>query len=297
MRRLAARHPPTVVMATVSRPYGGGYPAYVPDRRPEGGAIGQILAVLRPHIKLVAALTVLSGAVAAYLVAREVPHYRARAVLQLNDTHNLLPKEFGAPQQEQTSSQQNVDPVLSAMMVLQGRGVLGEVVDSESALRGPVRVRSSRDDAIDSIGARLRPIARNGTNGMDVEFVSTDSAAAVRIINSIVNTYQSVDARMARQEANLRRTFLKEQVQSTDSLLAKAQANLSNFRSSKQLYSSRDALVAQQMNMAQLDVRRGDLDADRRTYQTLLNRLNQSNGSVGVDLQALVSSPGAASIR
>lgn len=335
---------------------------YQQEPRAERAALRRVLEVLRPHVVLIAVLTLLTAGITAYLVTTEVPRYRARAVVQLVDARDLLPKEFGSRASEQPA-EQRVDPVLSQLMVLQGRGVLGEVVDREGlrlttgrsdglsrsrladvqvalppavggvlhlafgaeqvaarieqpgspegraeygaplvlpGLRFTVPARPAvpqatlalvpREDAVDSVAKTLRAVPREGTNGVEVEFTSPDSAAAVRVVNAVVDVFQNVDARTARQQAQLRRVFLEKQLLATDSLVNRAQSRLTEFQRRGQVYSSRDELIAQQTGMLQLETRREELEADRRTYQMLLNSLNESRRADGGELQALVSS-------
>lgn len=319
---------------------------YQQETRASGAALQRVLEVLRHHIWLIAGLTLLTAGITAYIVSQEVPKYRARAVVQLVEARDLLPKDAETRASDRAADQR-VDPVLSQLMVLQGRGVLGDVVDSVglrltsrsdklsrssladaqvalpplatdvigltfgtdvTARAGEQQVHAAygmpmvlggvqftvparpdvkqatlavipREDAIDSVARALRATPKEGTNGVDVEFISGDSASAVRVVNSVVNVFQQVDAGTARQAAKVRRAFLEEQLRATDSLLAGAQGRLTQFQTKAQVYSSPNQIVAQQNNMLQLDTRRGELDADRHTYETLLNSLNRPGRS------------------
>ncbi|MGI8508436.1 MAG: polysaccharide biosynthesis tyrosine autokinase [Gemmatimonadaceae bacterium] len=325
-------------------------PYRTPDQqssRVDGASLQRMFEVLRHHAGIIAALTLLTAGITAYLLSREVPKYRANAVVQLVAARDLLPKDADTRASDRAADPR-VDPVLSQLMVLQGRGVLGEVVDTAGlrltlrsgklsssdltnvqvalpplatdvvrlafgsevtartgqqeaqasygapvALGGvqftvptrPADVKQAtlvvvpREDAIDSVAKALRATPKEGTNGVEVEFTSGDSASAVRVVNAVVNTFQQVDARTSRQAAKIRRAFLEEQLRATDSLLASAQGRLTQFQSKAQVYSSHDQIVAQQNNMLQLDTRRGELEADRHTYQTLLNGLNRPGRS------------------
>ena len=315
----------------------------------------RVLAALRPHLALIALFTLVTVGVTAFLVSREVPTYRARALVQVVDSRNVLPKELGGAVADQASGDQRSDPVLSQIVVLQGRGVLGEAVDKEGlrlvsrqanfpqsrladvqvtlpadardvvrltfgssdvvAQRGAQTARAAygapvvldgvrfvvpsrpaaptatltvlpREDAIDSVGHALRAAPREGTNGVDVEFVSSDSVAAVRVTNGVVDAFQRVDARTAQQDARRRHIFLAGQLVDVEKLLAAAQGQLTAFRQRAQVYDSRDQLVAEQANLLQLDTQREQIEADRRTYQTLLDALTRAPRG---DLQALVS--------
>ncbi|HEY0776537.1 MAG TPA: polysaccharide biosynthesis tyrosine autokinase [Gemmatirosa sp.] len=339
-------------------------PSYATAAREAAGDrlnLRRVLAALRPHAALVAVFTLLTVGVTAFLISREVPTYRARALVQVVDPRNVLPKELGGTVTEQATGDQRSDPVLSQLVVLQGRGVLGEAVDRDGlrlvsrqagfprsrltdvqvtlpaevrdvvrlsfgptgvlAERGAESARATygapvvlgglrfvvpsrpavstaalavlpREDAIDSVGHALRASPREGTNGVDVEFTSSDSVAAVRVTNGVVDAFQRVDARTAQQDARRRHIFLAEQLVDVEKLLATAQGQLTSFRQRAQVYDSRDQLVAEQANLLQLDTQREQLEADRRTYQTLLDALTRAPRGGG-DLQALVSAGAA----
>lgn len=333
-------------------------PSYGTGGREAAGdrlTLRRVLAALRPHVLLITVLTLLTAGATTFLVSREVPGYRARALVQVVDSRNVLPKSLGGQVAEQSGTDQRSDPVLSQLVVLQGRGVLGEAVDRDGlrlvsrsdfprshladvqvtipadardavrlafgtrevlAQRGaesahaaygapivldgirfvvPERPTVShailgvipREDAIDSVGRALRASPREGTNGVDVEFTSPDSSAAVQVTNAIVDAFQRVDARTAQQDARRRHIFLAGQLIGVDSLLSRAQGQLTDFRRRNQVYDSRDQLIAEQANVMQLGTQREQLEADRRTYQTLLDELTRS--PKGGDLQSLVS--------
>lgn len=154
----------------------------------------------------------------------------------------------------------------------------------------------SRDEAIDRVLRHLRVAPRAQTNVVDVTYAADRPAVAERVVNLIGRTFQMMDARNAHEQSRRRRLFLDEQLRRTDSMLAQAQLALSAFRSRQEVYSSRDKLAAQQSEIAALSVRRGELEAQRDAYQTLLSKL-QSPLPVEHDqaLRALVSTPGVAS--
>ena len=323
----------------------------------------EVLGVLRRSVWLIVAGGVLGVGATIGLLSIETPMYRANALIRLTDARGALAGPIGIAPQRQVAS--NVDPVLSEIMVLRGRGVLGTVVEREglrltdpehgaapawlsearvdlppestrqvhlsfgperwtlavgeavaataygssAAMDGlemtvsarPEREEAllavvSRDVAIDRLLEDLTVRARRGTDGIDVSVVSPDPAAAERVVNAVVHVYQEVNARTNQQRATRRRMFLEDQLQSTDSRLIGAQAALSDFRSRKQVYSSREKLAAQQSAVLEIDMRRKELDADRRTYRSLLDGL-ESRRLAGEepDLASLVALPGIAS--
>jgi tyrosine-protein kinase Etk/Wzc len=153
----------------------------------------------------------------------------------------------------------------------------------------------SREDAIDWLFEDLRAAPRENTDGIDVEFTSTDPEIAKRVVNTAAQLFQSANARAAQQQAVRRRTFLEQQLRETDAEMAQAQARLSGFRSREQVYSSRERLSAQQEAMTQVEMRREELDSERRIFQSLLNQLEGGRGAITADgVRALMSAPGVA---
>lgn len=323
----------------------------------------EVLGVLRRNVWLILLGGLLGVAATLGLLSVETPLYRANALIRLTDARGALAGPIGVAPQRQVAT--NVDPVLSEIMVLQGRGVLGTVVEREglrlthpesgstpvwvSDVRVDLPPESRRqvrfrfgperwtmgvgeavadasygasasvggltvtvtarpepdeallavvgsDAAVDRLLENLTVRARRGTDGIDVSVVSPDPAAAERIVNAVIHVYQEVNARTNQQRATRRRLFLEEQLQSTDSRLIDAQAALSDFRSRQQVYSSREKLAAQQSAVLEIDMRRKELDADRRTYRSLLDGLEARRAEgEAPDLASLVALPGVAS--
>jgi len=137
-------------------------------------------------------------------------------------------------------------------------------------------VLSPREATIDRVNARLRVSPRDETDVLEVAFDDPVPAVAQRVVNMLVTTYQNADVQQAQAEARRRRIFLSEQLREMDSQLAQSEQALASFRSRQQVFSSRDKLQAQQTSLMALDIRRGELNADRRIYETLLQRLQDS---------------------
>jgi len=148
----------------------------------------------------------------------------------------------------------------------------------------------SREAAIDELLMELRVDPRPQTDIVDVSYTAHRPWVAQRVVNTLVTTFQRVNAQSAQNQSRRRHVFLFDQLQQTDSMLAGAQLALSSFRSHRQVSSSREKLTAQQKDLMALEMRIEELDADRRMYGTLLSRVEQSSASADA-LQALVSSP------
>ena len=129
---------------------------------------------------------------------------------------------------------------------------------------------------------------RTDTDVIDIAYTAGDPATAQRIVNATVQAFQSINVKWARERSRRRREFLAEQVAQTDSMLARAQAELANFRSRQQLASSADKLKAEQGTQIQLETRMAELDADRRTFNSLQQQLKSPDEALrGQAIRAL----------
>jgi len=260
--------------------------------------------MLRRNWWLVLLGALLGGSIAGYKVATEVTQYRAAAVIRLADTREALTSGLAGPSMQGTLGR-GVDPLLSQIQVLMSDRVAGAVVDSLSLRLRVARAPSadstalvvhSRDQAIANVLAGLSARPRQGTDVVDVTYVGTDAALARDLVNTAIITFQAENARASQQQSRRRRIFLEEQLATNDSILAHVQEALIQFRSREQVYSSRDRFAAEQTGLMGLEVRREELDADRRMYSSLLETLMQApEAARGRRLRTLVSAPGMAS--
>jgi len=131
----------------------------------------------------------------------------------------------------------------------------------------------SRERAIDVVLEQLRAKPRQVTNIVDISFVADRPALAAEVVNAAVYAFQAANAEAAQQQSRRRRIFLEEQLAGTSAQLEEAQQALASFRSNTQLFSSREKMAAQQKELMALDIRREELAADVKTYQTLLARV------------------------
>lgn len=139
-------------------------------------------------------------------------------------------------------------------------------------------------------GLRARP--EEGTDVVTVDYTSTDPELAMLVVNATVEAFRERNIQAARQLSRRRVAFLEEQMSVYDSLLVDAQETLSDFRSRERVFSSAEWFSAQQTGLMELDIRREELDADRRMYSSMLGDLqNVDPGELGDRLQSLVASP------
>jgi succinoglycan biosynthesis transport protein ExoP len=142
-------------------------------------------------------------------------------------------------------------------------------------------------------GLSVRP--RMQTNVVDVSYESPRAALAQAVVNTLVQSYQTLDAQGAQQQSRRRRQFLEEQLSRTDSLMKQAQSAMSRFRQREQVFSSREKLAGQQAELTALDARHGTLKAERGMYATLLSQLQSGDSTTRREgLQAMVSTPAVA---
>jgi capsular exopolysaccharide synthesis family protein len=174
-------------------------------------------------------------------------------------------------------------------------GVVQFVVRTRPAVETVALGIRSREAAIDGLLVGLLVTRRELTDVIDVGFIAEDPRTAQRIVNSTVQAFQTLNVQWARERSRRRGEFLAQQLAQTDSTLERAQAALSSFRSRQQLASSRDKLQAEQSALLTLDARREELDADRRTFGTLLERLKANDEASREEaLRALATSPAMA---
>ena len=152
----------------------------------------------------------------------------------------------------------------------------------------------SAEAAASGFRGGLEVVPRPSTDIIDVHFTSSDPALARLVAGRLVEIFQRIDAEMAQQVSRARREFLQAQLSQIEEDLGKTRKALSDFRVNARAYSSRDRFVSEQAGMSALQVRRAELDGERRLYNTLLARLsNPAEGGEGIT--ALLSSPGLTS--
>jgi capsular exopolysaccharide synthesis family protein len=96
----------------------------------DGTRLKDLLQVLRRDWRLIAVVTIAIFGVAAYLAFSTVPMYQAHAVIRLADSRRAFTGGFD-DYSIQAPLGRTTNPITSELEVLQGRAVLGEVVDRE----------------------------------------------------------------------------------------------------------------------------------------------------------------------
>ena len=221
--------------------------------------------VLPRHLAVISAATVLSIAVSAWLGAREPGAHRATAVVRLGASEAPIATR--------------VDPVLSEIVVLTSRTVIGNAIDREG-LRlvsgsSDTPAGASREHAIDYVLEHLDATPLPSESEIRVDFTSADSSMAPRTVNAIVRMYEEASAEAAQREARRRLEFLERELRATDSLLPIAR-------------SERENVLAREAEMASSEERLSSL----RLSEALLSRsLSASPAGSAVDSGVLMSVP------
>jgi capsular exopolysaccharide synthesis family protein len=127
------------------------------------------------------------------------------------------------------------------------------------------------DAAIGTVTRRLLVRPRENTDVIDISFSASDPERARQVANAVAQVFQAGDARAARQDARRRREFIETQLQFNDSLLAEARAGLAAFRARAPSVAGGPAATVG------LEVRREELEIERRQYAGLLGQLRDTN--------------------
>ena len=152
----------------------------------------------------------------------------------------------------------------------------------------------SKPAAVAMLRQSFKATPRPKTDVIDLQYTSPSPLLSQRVANAIAETFQEFNAQSAQQASRRRRIFLDEQLRQTDAMLQSAMQNYSAYRAGQQVFSSREKASAQQMGIVDVDIRRADLAAQKRTYESLLAQSQRSAAGADAGLRALVSSPGIA---
>lgn len=152
----------------------------------------------------------------------------------------------------------------------------------------------SRDKAIETLLGGFKASSRQKTDIIDLSFTAYDPAYSQRMVNAMALTFQAHNATSAQQASRRRRVFLEEQMRKTDAMLRNAQTVYSGFRSTQQVFSSAEKASTQQAGIATVEMERAKLEAERRTYEALLQQAQRQAQGEDAALRSLVASPGIA---
>ena len=174
------------------------------------------------------------------------------------------------------------------------RGIRFAVLHRPDASTARLRVLS-REAAITRLLARLRVKPRLNTDIVDVTYSAPDPNVAQHVLNQVVDIFKSASAEDAQQQSTRRREFLESQLKVNDSLLADARQAVTAFRQRAGTYGSREALAREQAGLAGVELQRQQLEAERRTDESLLAALRDRDSTVSRKaLQTALATPGVA---
>jgi polysaccharide biosynthesis transport protein len=154
----------------------------------------------------------------------------------------------------------------------------------------------SREVATTLLRGRIDARPRELTNFLDISFTAFDPTLAQRVADATALNFQLLNATSAQQASRRRALFVQEQLHSTDSLLMTAQMQLSNFRKSVNTFSPQERFRSTQEGLANLRLRREELDQEKRVYDQMYQALSRGTGNqVSDQIAAMAASPQVAS--
>jgi succinoglycan biosynthesis transport protein ExoP len=153
-----------------------------------------------------------------------------------------------------------------------------------------------RELAIDRVLANLQVVRREGTDVVDVSYLSPNPFAAQSVANGIVVTFQAQGVEAAREQSRIRREFVGNQLSVTDSILRESQADLASFRSSESLARASERISTEQSELLEADTRLAELRAERQLYGGLVADINSRDEATrAAAVRSVASLPNLAS--
>jgi polysaccharide biosynthesis transport protein len=178
---------------------------------------------------------------------------------------------------------------------LEINGVRFSVAARPDEARGSLYV-VDREEAIDLVLAGLAVEPRLRSTIIDIQYTDPSPARAQRVVNELAESFRAHNTRGVQMKSQRRRMFIEEQLGQTEQRLADAQLALSSSRGTERLYSSREKLASEQAGLMNLEVRREELDAERRMLQSMLANMERLRGAEREEaIRTLVSAPGIVS--
>ncbi len=139
---------------------------------------------------------------------------------------------------------------------------------------------------------RLTVEVREGTDVVDVRYQDPDPHFAQLVVNTAVRVFHADHEERARRESFLRRVFVEEQLSQARDALESLQDVLGDFRTRERVFSSREWFAGQQAGLMELQIRREELEADRRMYSTIMDGLQGGDPERSAErLETLVAAP------
>ena len=149
----------------------------------------------------------------------------------------------------------------------------------------------SREGAVSLLKGRIEARPRELTNFLDISFTAYDPDLAQRVADATALSFQQINATSAQQASRRRALFIAEQLRSTDALLVAAQMQLSSFRKGVNAFSPQEKFRNTQEGLANLRLRREELDQEKRVYDQMYQTLSRGGAHESDQLAAMAASP------
>jgi len=149
----------------------------------------------------------------------------------------------------------------------------------------------SREGAVTLLKGRIEARPRELTNFLDISFTAYDPDLAQRVADATALSFQQINATSAQQASRRRALFIAEQLRSTDALLVAAQMQLSSFRKGVNAFSPQEKFRNTQEGLANLRLRREELDQEKRVYDQMYLALTRGGARESDQLAAMAASP------
>jgi len=170
-------------------------------------------------------------------------------------------------------------------------GIAFTVLERPAFSNGRWQVRSI-ESAVSYITRGLEARRRGMTDIVDVRFTSTHPVEAARVVNSAVYAFQRYDATTSRQQLELQKDFIEDQLARTDSLLVEAQKELSDFYRANPVQRLQTRMQAYESQVVQFELQRYQLQNDLDFYRRLLAQLEGSEPGLSEELEIIITTPG-----
>lgn len=142
----------------------------------------------------------------------------------------------------------------------------------------------------------LNATPRQKTEIVDLSYTANDPYQAERMVNAMSEGFVAYSTLNAQQQSTRRRVFLEDQLRLTQAQLNGATAAFTSYRSGQRVFSTKTQGSAQEAGLLDIDVKRSQMAAEKKTYETLLAQAKRgSREQTQSVLRVLISSPGMAS--
>ncbi len=158
--------------------------------------------------------------------------------------------------------------------------------------RLPLRVIPVASASGEAVGG-LRALPRQKTDLVDMTYVGNDPHQAKRLVNAMAEAFAAYSTSSAQQQSTRRRIFLENQLRQTEAQVSVATGAFTSYRSGQRVFSSKTQGSAQEAGLLDIDVKRSQMAAEKRTFEMLLAQAQRPEDTQNT-LRILIASPGMA---